>query len=382
MTDLRRVNLVLFFTRGVSLRTWESVGSLEREVALYRTLRPHLGTITFVTYGDARDLRYTDQLDGIRIICNRFRLPEPWYIRLLPLLYPSLGQGIVVFKSNQVPGASRALQAARRAGKRFIARCGYLPSHIATWSDGADSARTKRMQRMEAAVLQAADRVVVTTPAMRQTIIERYKVEPDRIRIIPNYVETERFKPSPDSRQPNLLCFVGRLHEQKNLMALLDAINGLNVELNIIGGGDLQKKLVAKVQEERLSVHFLGNIPNTDLPAYLNRASLFILPSHIEDHPKALLEAMACGLPVIGTDVPGIREVICHRDTGYLCGTSPREIRAAIQDVLGNQEMCDRMGSNAREYVVKHCALETVKEMEIELLRELLVIKEGEAARG
>jgi glycosyltransferase involved in cell wall biosynthesis len=235
---------------------------------------------------------------------------------------------------------------------------------------------------MEAAVFKAADRVIVTTPAIRQTIIERYGIEPGRVWIIPNYVETERFKPSPGSRQPNLLCFIGRLHEQKNIMALLDAINGLNVELNIIGGGDLQKKLVTKVQEERLKVHFLGNIPNTDLPAYLNRASLFILPSHIEDHPKALLEAMACGLPVIGTDVPGIREVVRHRDTGYLCGTSPREIRASIQDVLGDQEMCDRMGRNAREYVVKHCALETVKEMELELLRELLAIEEGKAARG
>jgi glycosyltransferase involved in cell wall biosynthesis len=373
MTDLRRVNLVLFFTRGVSLRTWDSIGSLQREVALYHALRPHLNSITFVTYGDWRDLSYADQLKGIRIICNRFRLPEPWYIRLLPLLYPSLVEGDVVFKSNQVPGAFRALQTARRAGKKFIARCGYLPSHIAVWSDGPESARTKQMQRMEITVFQGADRIVVTTPAMQKTIVERYAIESKKVCVIPNYVETDRFKPFFSNRQPNLLCFVGRLHEQKNLMSLLNAVKGLDVELDIIGGGNLQKQLMAKANNDKMKVRFLGNIPSADLPAYLNRASLFILPSHIEDHPKSLLEAMACGLPVIGTDVPGIREVIRHRDTGYLCNTSPENIRAAIREVLSDPELCLRMGTNARNFIVENCALKKVKEMELILLQEMFM---------
>lgn len=366
------VNLVFFFTRGVSLRTWDSVGSLQREVALYDALQPYLNSITFVTYGDWRDLSYADQLKGIRIICNRFRLPEAFYIRLLPFFYPSLFQGHVVCKSNQLPGALRALKVAHRAGKRFIARCGYLPSNIARWRGGADSIRAKRMRLMESSVCRGADRVVVTTPVMRQIIVEQYGIEPGKIRIIPNYVETDRFKPLPGTRKPGTLCFVGRLDEEKNLSALFDAVNGLNIELHIIGGGNLQKKLMDKSRKNEIKVRFLGNVPNAELPHYLNRASLFILPSHIEHHPKALLEAMACGLPVIGTDVPGIREVISHRDNGYLCGTSPQEIRAAIQDVLGDVQMCARMGSNAREYVVKHCALETVKEMELALYEELL----------
>ena len=237
------------------------------------------------------------------------------------------------------------------------------------------------MQRMEASVFRSADRVVVTTPAMRQTIIERYKVEPDRIRIIPNYVETERFKPSPDNRQPNLLCFVGRLHEEKNISALLDAIRGLDVELHIIGGGSLQKQLIAKAQGVQAKVRFLGNVPNAELPEYLNRSSLFILPSHIEHHPKALLEAMSCGLPVIGTNVPGIREVIRHRDTGYLCNTPPEDIRAAIREVLGDPGLCIQMGTNARNFIVESCALKKVKEMELMLHQELFMPDQEKPAR-
>jgi glycosyltransferase involved in cell wall biosynthesis len=80
---------------------------------------------------------------------------------------------------------------------------------------------------------------------------------------------------------------------------------------------------------------------------------------------------MACGLPVIGTDVPGIRELIRHRETGYLCGTSPQEIRAAIQDVLDDMDLRTRMGCNAREFVVENFALEQVVEMELALLEEV-----------
>jgi glycosyltransferase involved in cell wall biosynthesis len=95
------------------------------------------------------------------------------------------------------------------------------------------------------------------------------------------------------------------------------------------------------------------------------------MPSLLEGHPKALLEAMACGLPVIATDVPGIREVIRHRTNGYLCGTSPLEIRSAIQDVLADPSLRERMGAKARDYVVQSCSMDKIMNLELELLHEL-----------
>ena len=80
---------------------------------------------------------------------------------------------------------------------------------------------------------------------------------------------------------------------------------------------------------------------------------------------------MSCGRPVIGTDVPGIRELIRHRETGFLCGTSPADIRAAIQAVLSDSDLRIRIGRQAREFVVEHFALERAVEMETALLDEL-----------
>jgi len=255
---------------------------------------------------------------------------------------------------------------------RFIARCGYLPSNIAIWRYGERSPESQRAQQLESTIFQAADCVVVTTFAMRQTLIERYNIKHGKMRVIPNYVDIQRFKPFTDSGEPNLLCFLGQLEKEKNVYALLDAIQGLDVELMVIGGGSLKEELMKKAQEEGLQVNFLGNVPNEKLPAFFNRASLFILPSFIEHHPKALLEAMASGLPVIGTDVPGIRELIHHGETGYLCGTSPGEIREAIREVLSNVDLRTRMGSNARNFVVEHFALERIVEMELALLEEMV----------
>jgi glycosyltransferase involved in cell wall biosynthesis len=372
MSDLEKTRLVLFFTREVSLKTWSTIGMLEREVSLYRSLRPHMHNITFVTYGNAEDLHYTDSLKDIDIVCNRFGLPHRWYVSLLPVLYRLFLRGTSIVKSNQIPGAEVALKVAKLFGMKFIARCGYLPSDFMERKHGAQSLEAKSAQELERTVFSDADRVVVTTSRMGNTVKEHYQLPEERVRIIPNYVQCDLFSPNKSKPpSPKRICFVGRLDEQKNLFALLKAIKNLDVELIIVGSGPLGERLQEEVRRNRLPVNFLGNVLHQQLPEILNSAGLFILPSLYEGHPKVLLEAMACGLPVIGTEVPGIRELITHRETGYLCGTSSEEIREGIKGLLFNRDLCSSMGNNARDFVKEHFALERIVEMELSLLHEL-----------
>lgn len=366
------MRMVLFFTRGISLRTWDEMGIFEREVALYRRLQEHGVQLTFVTYGYATDLRYAKRLNGIRIICNKWRLPQHWYVRLLCRLNPAGWGDSGVLKSNQLRGADVALQVARRFSKRFIARCGYLPSDFAERQHGPESLEARQAHDLEQEVFPAADRVVVTTPAMRHVVVQRYEVLRECVTVIPNYVDTHLFRPAPDDRRASKrICFIGRLDEQKNPFALFAAIKDLDVQLVVVGNGALDRHLRREAETHRLPVQFLGNVPHGQLPEVLKSAALFVLPSHYEGHPKTLLEAMACGVPVIGADVPGIRELICHRETGYLCRPTSGEIRAAIQDVMADADLRARMARNAREYVVEQFALERVVGMELSLLEEV-----------
>jgi glycosyltransferase involved in cell wall biosynthesis len=93
---------------------------------------------------------------------------------------------------------------------------------------------------MEQAAFKRADRVVVTTELGRQYVISQHKVSPERVRVIPNYVDVELFTADGHGRRQlpgRRLVFVGRLHREKNLFHLLEALEGLDVDLVVIGEG-------------------------------------------------------------------------------------------------------------------------------------------------
>lgn len=362
----------LFFTRNMTLDHWAKSGMLTREIALYRRLIQRGIGVTFVTYGSQKDMAYRDQLSGMNLVCNRWRLPNSLYIHFLYNFLHLFLPKTVVMKSNQVLGADLAMRIARRFRRPFIARCGYLHAEFIEREYGKDSLKALEAQTLERAVFTGADRIVVTTSQMQQKIISDYKLPQNKIQVIPNYVDTDLFCPNLQiPRIPNRVCFVGRLEPQKNLIALMEACADIEIELYIVGSGSQEKML--KDQAARLSLicHFLGNLPNERLPDFFNSATVFILPSLYEGHPKALLEAMSCGLPVIGTDVPGICEVLQHRETGFLCGTTPHEINAALREVLGDLSLQQRLGAGARQMVLDMFALDRIVDLEINLLQEL-----------
>ncbi len=363
--------LALFFTRGMSLHRWENLGMFDREVALYQRLQERGVEVVFVTHGDNRDLTFAERLTGIRILCNRWGLPGRVYRPLLTWLHRRALREADVFKTNQTLGADLALRAARRWHRPLIARCGYMLSEFLAREHGEGSAEATRARALEAEVFGAADRVVVTTEEMRRDLGERLPAVCEKTEVIPNHVDTDLFRPAdgPPSGVPRL-CFVGRLVPQKNLGALIEAVRGLEVEVDLIGTGPLHESLEAQARDNP-RVHFLGPIAHGQLPDHLRRSTLFVLPSLYEGHPKTLIEAMACGLPVLGTDVSGIRNVVRHGETGHLCQTDAASLCAEIETLLADSALRSRLGRSARDFAVAHFSLEKIAERELALLRDV-----------
>ena len=366
------LRLVVFLTPGVSLRTWDSLGMFHRETALYHALAARGVHVSLLSYGDGADRRYQDELPGIDILCNRWGLPPAWYAHLIPVLHGwHLGRASV-FKTNQARGGRIALRAARLWRKPLIARAGYMWSDFAAREHGDGSSVRARALEAERELFRHADRVVVTTEEMARGVAERVPEASDRTTVVPNYVDTDLFSPQPDRRTERHLVFVGRLSPQKNVEALLEAVEPLDVTLSIIGSGELEAALQERFGTMDGRVRWEGNIPNQELPARLNKATLFVLPSHYEGHPKALIEAMACGVPVVGGDSPGIRELIRHGETGWLCGTDAASIRAAVQELLARPDLRTELGRNARRFVEERFALIDVADRELALLQEVV----------
>jgi len=364
--------LALFFTRGMALAGWRAAGILDRELALYDALRSRGAHVTLVTYGGPGDASALPSASsGMRVLCNRWRLPLPLYARLLPLLHRRALRRADVFKSNQTNGAEVALRAARSLHRPLVARCGYMWSEFESRQHGAESRQARHARDVEQHVFSAAQRVVVTTDAMCADVETRVPGARGRVDVIPNYVDTQRLRPRPELRREREIVFVGRLTEQKNIDALLDAVSALDAHLTVVGQGPLQAALERRARELGCTVTWLGAVEHARLAELYNRGQVFVLPSRYEGHPKTLLEAMACGLPVVGARVPGIEELLRDGVDGILCAPEPGPLRAALASLLGDAALRERLGAAARRRVLEHFSLERVVGLELDLIQRL-----------
>jgi hypothetical protein len=360
------LHVALFFTRGLGLRDWLEGGGLEREVAIYRRIQAAGGRVSFVTYGDGRDLELADRLPGFDICCNRWGLPEWLYARLLPMLHHRVLRSCDVIKTNQTSGGEVALAVARVLDKPLVARCGYMASEFIARQEGAESAPAKAAFELERRLFSGASRIVVTTDAMAEDVCARLPECRSRVQVIPNYVDTDLFRPDPSAEPDVDLLYVGRMAPQKNFEALVSAIEPLDVRLRVVGShGQAQLERIGDLGGR---IHWAGKVANEALPAMMARARALALPSHYEGHPKVLIEAMACGLPPIGGDSPGIRQFVRDRETGLLCGTSADEIRRAIETMLNDEVLRRRIACQARAYAIEQFSLDRIFSLEREML--------------
>ncbi len=349
----------------------------EREVSLYRRLQENGIEVSFITYGNAEDRQYADRIPGIDICCNRWGFSYKWYRKLIPLLHWRTLRRADLLKTNQTRGASVAIEAGRVWKKPVIARCGYMWSEFVSLEQGPNSPAARKTLQIESNVFNRADRLVVTTTAMEANLIERFPKLKSRISIIPNYVDEENFQPQVRRRAlPPRLCFIGRLCAQKNVPALIEAVHTLDVELDIIGKGPLQDQLTRQAAGNDC-IRFLGRIAHEELHACFRNSTVFVLCSLYEGHPKTLIEAMTYGLPVVGTDVSGIREVIQHGENGWLCQTDAQSLRAGIMRVLSDHKLQDKLAANARRFALKTYSLQRVVETELALYQELIAERRG-----
>lgn len=370
MTDDTDRTLVLFFTLGVSLKTWAESGMLDREVALYDALGNEFDRIYLLTYGDGTDRNVADALpDHVAVVPKRVVSNDLLYSLLLPFLQRDVLGDADLLKTNQMLGSWAAVLSSWLHRVPLVVRTGYV---LSVFYDRKGHPLVLRLlaRAVEHVAYRAADAVVTSSAAGYDYVEERY--HPARHAMIPNYVETDVFRPIDVEAEPSSVCFVGRLAPQKNLRALLRALDGSGYALTVVGTGPLEDELRGLADDLDVEATFAGTVPNHDLPELLNRHEVFVLPSHYEGMPKTLLEAMACGLAVVGTDIEGIEEVVEHERTGLLCETDAAALRAALDRLVGDGELRRELGEAAREEILDTYSLETVLEAERACYREVL----------
>lgn len=167
-----------------------------------------------------------------------------------------------------------------------------------------------------------------------------------------NYVDTTLFRPKECTlkKEKYVLLYVGRLEQEKGIELLIDSVKKLSkmrsdFELWIIGYGTMYEQL-KKLSEQGLPIKLLGKKDIRGLPRYYNCADVFIFPSLVEGPSAALLEAMACGVPVVSTTGP-----IKNYENGILVDRDSDSIVKAIVTLLDNKALRNKLSRNAARFV-------------------------------
>jgi len=349
----RKKNLAVFFTYGVSLIEWKRVGNLNRELKPYIELSDEFSKIFLVTYGQSLSAERVGRLpENIFILCNKWKLPNLVYSFLVPFIYYRELRSCSVLKTSQMNGSWAAVLTKIIHKNKLVIRCGY------EWYDFA--IRDKKsgwkkwlIKNIENFSYSFADSIIITSVSAKKFIEDVFKVDSSKVELIPNYIDTNLFKPEVSSAVSGRIVFVGRFTTQKNIFALIDAVSQLeDVHLILIGSGELNGEITEYTSRLGDRVELLGNIPNENLPAELNKAEVFILPSLYEGNPKTLLEAMSCGKPCVGANVEGISGLINHLDNGFLSDVTTDSIRDTLSIALQDKHLSEKIGKKARDYIL------------------------------
>lgn len=209
----------------------------------------------------------------------------------------------------------------------------------------------------ERRLARACPRIIAATQGEKANLISYYNTPPERVSVIPCGVNLKLFQPIDKEKakgKTNLtgkkvVLYVGRIEALKGLDQLFMAVTHLekkDLTLLVIGGDERSRSEVERLRglSVELGIHdlvaFPGMVEQEDLPLYYSAADVCIIPSYYESFGLVMLEALACGTPVVATDVGAAGIVIKPSKTGYIVpDNSPRHLAEKIRLVLDHPEV-------------------------------------------
>lgn len=223
----------------------------------------------------------------------------------------------------------------------------------------------------EGRIITNVDQIAVATPHEREQITRIYGISPQRMTVVPCGVDLQQFKPLDRTQAraslglngKSVLLFVGRPDPLKGGELLIQAAQLLRQPATVVMvGGSLEgdpelERLQALARKQGLDdkVHFVGAIPQEDLPRFYSAADLVVIPSHYESFGLVAVEALACGTPVIATKVGGLQYIVQDGKNGFLIPWRCAGLFAEqIEAILSDPTLLEQLRAAARPSVTSY----------------------------
>jgi glycosyltransferase involved in cell wall biosynthesis len=248
------------------------------------------------------------------------------------------------------------------------------------------------LRRYETQLMNQSDALIAVSRYTVGELTELYGIEEEKIHVIYNGVDINKFKPRPDraklqrefglDEKKKIILFVGRLYHRKGLEILLQSIPPVlqefgDVKFAISGTGFKKKEQslrdLAKELDIEDYVKFLGYVPDEKLPELYSASDIFVLPAIYENFPFAILEAQATGLPVISTKVGGIPEFLADKENGFLIDPGDtKQLTQRVLTLLQDPKLAEEMGRRGRKLIEEKFAWRLITGQVIDLYHKLL----------
>lgn len=395
------MNLAVFLSPGDSLANQAKTGQDERFINYYlKKYSKNFNKIFIFSYGDKE---YKKKLpNNVLLLSNKHKISYPIYQFLLPFLYLNKLKNCQVMRVMQAAGAIPAIIAKLLFGKKIVLTYGYDYFFFAKIEKKYLTAFI--LELLIPIALRFADKIIVTSKINEKKLNKKY---PGKVAYIPNGVDVSKFKApailirqlaekdplscprhpeEPACRQAGLrskdllqrkgtinILSIGRLVRQKNFRLLIDATGLLkdkkNINLTIIGKGLEKNNLINQARQTNVNLKIIEPTPYDKLISYYQKADIFCLPSLAEGQSKVLLEALACGLPVLASDTPANKEIAKDKATGILFDFDKNDLASKITQLINNPRQAQKIRLQGRKYVEQNHNLTKLIEKEISLLK-------------
>ncbi|MBW3466372.1 glycosyltransferase family 4 protein [Arthrospiribacter ruber] len=202
---------------------------------------------------------------------------------------------------------------------------------------------------------------------------------------------TNFYKADPEKAVSGRLFFAGTICEKKGVRQIIKAFHQVkrkfpHTELYLAGrdwtypdGSSYTEKIKEIIEEEiKSSIHFLGVLPNLDVPQWIESSEICVYPSHMEAMPLAWIEVMSMGKPFVATKIGPAFELVDDGVSGLLADPLDHdELASKIMEILSDEALKVRLGENARKKVLKEFSLETIADQSIAYYSKLVQNKQN-----
>ena len=260
------------------------------------------------------------------------------------------------------------IKAAKRAGKKIV-----IHQHGGDFETFYEKEQNDRGRAKIRQVLGMADTFLVLSP-----VLERFFkgiLDPSRVILFPNAVPVPSNIEKEYGKQR--ILFLGRLCKEKGLRELFSILPQLHEQFPqmhlLLGGIWEDEELRAEAERMKEYVTDLGWLQGEAKKDYLQISDLFVFPTYFEGQPVSVLEAMAYQCGIVATNVGGIPQMIEQEQTGLLIEPKdPEDLKSALQKLLADPELCERLGKNARAKVQKEFSIEKSLQELIKIYQQMV----------